>query len=328
MKRTEYSLTEHSCSHVLKERGCKYDISIDKKKVADVVIHGDAANVLSALPDNIVQTIITSPPYYKQRNYEAQGQLGNEQTPEEYVQSLTSLFLQSRRVLKPDGLLWLNLGDKYLDGRLLGLPWKVALALSESGWILRSDVIWHKSNAMPASVKNRPTSDHEYVFMLSKSKEYFYNADAIREPHITFTDKSRMMGGRNHFGKRGGTPEQGKNKGNPNLHTARWDQAFHPLGRNKRSVWSIPLSKFPEAHFAVFPEKLVETCLLASTERGDCVLDPFCGSGTTLLVAARLGRKFIGIDINKDYCQMSLRRLNNVQQELPLGMQHLDRSSR
>jgi site-specific DNA-methyltransferase (adenine-specific) len=224
----------------------------------------------------------------------------------------------SKRVLKPDGLLWLNLGDKYADGKLLGLPWRVAIALGEAGWILRSDVIWHKSNAMPASVKNRPTTDHEYLFMLSRGAGYYYDGDAIREPHVTFTAASRMRGGRGHFGKAGGTPEQGKNKGNPNLHRARWDQAFHPMGRNKRTVWSIPLSKFPDAHFAVFPEKLVDTCVLASTKRGDSVLDPFCGSGTTLVVARRLGRHFVGIDVNKDYCEMALRRLNEVQQQLPL----------
>ncbi|RMG06352.1 MAG: hypothetical protein D6735_04110 [Acidobacteria bacterium] len=132
------------------------------------------------------------------------------------------------------------------------MPWRVALGLQDAGWILRSEIIWHKPNAMPASVKNRPTTSHEHVFLFAKSKDYFYNADAIREPHVTFTEASKMRGGRNHFGKRNGTPENGKNKGNPNLHNGRWDQAFHPLGRNKRTVWDIPLSKFRDAHFAVF----------------------------------------------------------------------------
>jgi len=321
MKRSEYSLKEHACMHVLRERGGDYILSREAQKVTDVVIHGDAVQVLRALPEHSVQAIITSPPYYKQRDYNTKDQLGNEQTAEEYVRKLVSVFAECKRVLRPDGLFWLNIGDKYLGGRLLGMPWRVALALCETGWILRCDVIWHKSNAMPASVKNRPTTDHEYVFMFSKGNEYFYNADAIREPHITFTEESRMMGGRNHFGKRGGTPEQGKNRGNPNLHSGRWDQAFHPLGRNKRTVWSIALSKFPEAHFAVFPEKLVETCLLASTRRGDCVLDPFCGSGTTLLVSRKFGRHFLGIDININYCKMSLKRLNGLQQVLPLESQ-------
>jgi len=318
MKRSRYSLTEHRTVHVLKEEGDRYQIPPEPRNPRDVVIHGDAAEALEVLPEVSVQTIITSPPYYKQRDYDADNQLGNETTPDEYVHRLVAVLAACKRVLAPDGLLWLNLGDKYIDGKLLGLPWRVAIALSESGWSLRSDVIWHKPNAMPASIKNRPTTDHEYVFMLSRGAAYYYNADAIREPHVTFTEASRMRGGRGHFGKPGGTPEQGKNKGNPNLHRARWDQAFHPLGRNKRTVWSIPLSKFPEAHFAVFPEKLVENCVLASTRRRDTVLDPFCGSGTTLVVARRLGRHFIGIDVKKDYCRMALDRLNAVQQELPL----------
>jgi site-specific DNA-methyltransferase (adenine-specific) len=314
-----YSLTEHRTVHVLREEGGKYQVSPEPRRPGDAVICGDAAQVLGVLPEHSVQAVVTSPPYYKQRDYNADDQLGNEATPEEYVRRLSGIITDCSRVLKPDGLLWLNLGDKYLDGRLLGLPWRVALALTESGWVLRSDVIWHKPNAMPASIKNRPTTDHEYIFILSRGADYFYDADAIREPHVTFTDASQMKGGRGHFGKAGGTPEQGKNKGNPNLHRARWDQAFHPLGRNKRTVWSIPLSKFPEAHFAVFPEKLVENCILASTKPGDTVLDPFCGSGTTLLVAHRLRRNFVGIDVQKDYCQMALRRLNTAQQELPFA---------
>jgi len=318
MKSKPYKLTEHSCIHVLREEGVQYIVAADGVTLRDAVIHGDAQRVISALPDSCMQSIITSPPYYKQRDYNAKDQVGNEESPAEYVSRLVSIFAECRRVMKPNGLLWVNLGDKYVDGKLLGLPWRFALALSDAGWTLRSDIIWHKPNAMPSSIKNRPTTDHEYIFMFSKQADYYYNADAIREPHVTFSEQSKMRGGRNHFGKRGGTPELGKNSGNTNLHTARWDQAFHPLGRNKRTVWSIPLSKFPEAHFAVFPEKLVENCLFASTNRNDMVLDPFSGSGTTLLVARRNGRRFVGIDINKGYCQMALRRLNELQQELPL----------
>ncbi|MFH0939901.1 MAG: site-specific DNA-methyltransferase [Planctomycetota bacterium] len=318
MKSQPYSLKEHSCIHVLREEGVQYIVAPDGVTLRDAIIHGDAERVVSALPSNFIQAIITSPPYYRQRDYDTEGQIGNEDTPTEYVSRLVSIFTECRRVLKTNGLLWINLGDKYIDGKLLGLPWRFALALSDAGWTLRSDIIWHKPNAMPASIKNRPTTDHEYIFMFSKSADYFYNANAIREPHVTFSEHSKMRGGRNHFGKRGGTPEQGKNGGNSNLHTARWDQAFHPLGRNKRTVWSIPLSKCPEAHFAVFPEKLVENCLFASTSRDDMVLDPFCGSGTTLLVSRRHGRRFVGVDVSKDYCQMALRRLNGLQQELPL----------
>ena len=192
---------------------------------------------------------------------------------------------------------------------MLGMPWRVALALVDDGWTLRSDVIWHKPNAMPHSAKTRPTTDHEYVFLFSKSKKYYYDADAIREPHVTFSEKSKMRGGRNHLGKRGGTPEAGKNSGNSNLHDARWDQAFHPKGRNKRTVWSVPLGKFREAHFAVFPEKLIEPCILAGSPQDGVVLDPFFGAGTTGLVALNQGRRFVGIDINRDYCEMARRRL-------------------
>jgi hypothetical protein len=153
---------------------------------------------------------------------------------------------------------------------------------------------------------------NKYIFMFSKNTKYFYNADAIREPHITFTEKSKTMGGRNHFGKRNGTPEKGKNGGNPNLHNGRWDQAFHPNGRNKRTVWEIPLGKFRDAHFAVFPEKLVENCLFAFTQANDYVLDPFCGSGTTGIVALKHNRNFVGIELVKKYQNMAQKRVDTL----------------
>jgi site-specific DNA-methyltransferase (adenine-specific) len=192
----------------------------------------------------------------------------------------------------------------------MGLPWRVALAVQECGWRLRSDVIWHKPNAMPSSVRNRPTIDHEYIFFFTKSNKYHYDADAIREPHVTFSAESKMRGGRSHFGIRGGTPERGKNGGAQNLHDGRWDQAFHPLGRNKRTVWSSPLSKSREAHFAVFPERLVETCIAASCPQGGLVLDPFCGTGTVPLVAWRMERHYLGIDCVQRYCRIARRRLS------------------
>ena len=276
---------------------------------ANLILNADAERALRGAPDSLVHSIVTSPPYYGQRDYGVVGQIGIEASPTAYVDHLVRIFREARRALREDGTLWLNLGDKYKDGALLGMPWRVALALIEDGWILRSDVIWHKPNAMPSSVKTRPTTDHEYLFMFSKSKSYYYDADAIREPHVTFSENSKMRGGRNHLGKRGGTPEEGKNKGNSNLHTGRWDQAFHPLGRNKRTVWSVPLGKFREAHFAVFPEKLIEPCILAGAPKDGIVLDPFFGSGTTGLVALNHGRRFIGIELNPDYCKMAQRRL-------------------
>lgn len=303
-------------THLLEEEQGLYRLNAQSNTLQNVILHGDAGETLATLPSQLVQCIVTSPPYYCQRDYQTDTQLGQEQSPEQYITKLVHIFAQCRRVLKDDGTLWLNLGDKYVDGRLLGMPWRVALALIADGWILRSDVIWQKPNAMPSSVKTRPTTDHEYIFMFSKSAAYYYDADAIREPHVTFSENSKMKGGRNHFGKANGTPETGKNAGNANLHRGRWDQAFHPLGRNKRTVWSIPLSKYREAHFAVFPEKLVETCLLASSAVDSIVLDPFCGSGTTLLVASRLNRHFLGIDCNSDYCQMALKRLAKHQTEL------------
>jgi DNA modification methylase len=283
----------------------------------DKILCGDACMTLPAMPDASVQSIITSPPYFNQRDYGTGSlQIGGEDSPEQYIQRLVETFRECRRILRPDGLMWLNLGDKFLDGMLLSLPWRVAIALQQSGWILRCDIIWHKPNAMPHSVKTRPTIDHEYVFMFSKTSDYYYDADAIREPHVTFSENTRMKGGRGHFGKRHGTPENGKNAGDSNLHDGRWDQAFHPLGRNKRTVWNIPLSKYRGAHFAVFPEKLVENCVLAGTRPNDLVLDPFAGSGTVGVVAAKLRRSFVLIELNSEYCTLIEKRLNSSQPEL------------
>ncbi|MHB8674773.1 MAG: DNA-methyltransferase [Candidatus Limnocylindrales bacterium] len=286
------------------------------------MIHaGDAQTIVQRLPARFASTVVTSPPYYGQRNYTDghEEEIGVENSIDRYVGRLVDVFRECRRVLQDDGTLWLCLGDKYSDGRLLGAPWRVALALQDDGWYLRSDIIWHKPNAMPSSVTNRPTTDHEYLFLLTKQPSgYYYNADVIREPHITFTQASRMKGGRGHFGRANGTPESGKNGGDPNLHKARWDQAFHPLGRNKRTVWSVPLSKSRDAHFAVFPERLVEPCVMAGSPVGGLVLDPFVGTGTTALVAATLGRSYVGIDINSGYCDMAARRLAECQTRFEL----------
>jgi len=280
----------------------------------DTILCGDASEVLRSLPAEAVDCVVTSPPYYRQRNYESDSrQIGRETSPAEYVERLVGVFREVRRVLRKQGSLWLVLGDKYDRGRLLGMPWRAALALADDGWILRSDVIWHKPNAMPSSVKTRPTTDHEYVFFFTRAREYHYDADAIREPHVTFSEQSRMRGGRRHFFTRGGTPESGKNGGDVNLHDGRWDQAFHPAGRNKRTVWSVPLSKFREAHFAVFPLPLVETCIRATCPEQGTVLDPFLGAGTTALAAKGLGRHYLGIDCVEEDCQMARRRVEGMQ---------------
>jgi site-specific DNA-methyltransferase (adenine-specific) len=284
--------------------------------LSNKIIVGDSFTLAKKLPSESVQCLVTSPPYFGHRDYAEESyknlELGREKNHLVYVEKLISLFTELKRALRPDGTLWLNLGDTYRDGQLLGIPWRVALGLQDSGWFLRSEIIWHKPNAMPSSVTNRPTTSHEHIFLLAKNKDYFYNADAIREPHVTFTPESKMKGGRNHLGKRDGTPEQGKNKGNPNLHNGRWDQAFHPLGRNKRTVWNIPLGKFRGAHFAVFPESLVECCILAGTKKSDIVFDPFMGAGTTAVVAKRLERNFLGFELVPHYAEMAMNRVKEI----------------
>jgi site-specific DNA-methyltransferase (adenine-specific) len=274
------------------------------------ILCGDVRELGAGLPEAVADCVVTSPPYFGHRAYSGDArELGRETTPEAYVSGLVECLRAVRRLLKPQGTLWLNLGDSYRDGRLLGIPWRVALALADDGWILRSDIVWHKPNAMPHPARTRPTPDHEYVFLLSREASYHYDADAIREPHVTFSENSRMRGGRRHLGIRGGTPEQGKNRGSGNLHDGRWDQAFHPAGRNKRTVWSVPLGKFRDAHFAVFPEQLIEPCVLAGCPEGGLVLDPFMGAGTTALVARRLGRDFLGFELVAEYVALAERRL-------------------
>lgn len=283
------------------------------ESLENFVLLGNVSEEINKLPDSIFQAIVTSPPYFGHRDYsgeENKNEIGKEENVEDYVKTLVDVFRKVKPKLKDNGLLWLNLGDTYRNSNLLGVPWRVALGLQNDGWMLRSDIIWHKPNAMPSPVKNRPTVSHEYVFLLSKGNDYYYDADAIREPHVTFSEQSKMKGGRNHFGKAGGTPEAGKNSGSQNLHKGRWDQAFHPKGRNKRTVWEIPLSKFKDAHFAVYPEKLVEICILASTKERDYVFDPFTGSGTTGVVALKLGRKFVGIELVEKFRDMAQKRID------------------
>ena len=281
----------------------------------NVILSGSIQQNAALIPSGIVQTIVTSPPYFGHREYSKAGdpdEIGREKTQDEYIANLVSAFAALRHTLRDDGTLWLNLGDTYRKGELLGIPWKVAFALQADGWRLRSDVIWHKPNAMPSSVKTRPTTDHEYIFLFAKSEKYFYDADAIREPHVTFSENSKMKGGRNHFGIAGGTPEKGKNSGNSNLHSANWDKAFHPKGRNKRTVWSISLGKNRDAHFAVFPPKLIEPCVFSSSAEGDLVLDPFMGSGTTAIVAATNGRDYLGIELEPEFKKIAEKRIKEA----------------
>lgn len=275
----------------------------------NTIIEGDAQTLLTHLPDGWVQCCVTSPPYYGLRNYGIPGQIGLESTPQEYVARLVDLMRSVRRVLRDDGILWLNLGDSYAGSgkggqpsmysqhwepvygnkgmiypglpakQLMGIPWRVALALQEDGWYLRSDVIWHKSNCVPESVRDRPTRSHEYVFLLSKQKRYYYDQKAIHEPHA----------------------KPGRKAGNEIR-----------LEKNRRSVWSIPTQGSALAHCAAMSPRLAELCVLAGSRLGDLVLDPFMGVGTTALVALQHGRNYLGIEINGEYIRLANERLATV----------------
>ncbi len=225
-------------------------------KLKDKILCGDALATVSTIPDSCIQSIITSPPYFQQRDYgTGHCQIGGEESPEEYIQKLVDVFRECRRVLKPDGLLWLNLGDKFLAGGLLGLPWRVAIALQQAGWILRCDVIWHKPNAMPHSVKTRPTVDHEYVFMFSKSNDYYYNAEAIREPHRHLFREYPHEGGRNHFGKRNSTPGSGQEWRQFKFARRALGPGISPLGPEQANCLEYSLGKVSRRAFCCLSRK-------------------------------------------------------------------------
>ena len=268
----------------------------------EVILHGDVIDVLREIETGTVQCVVTSPPYWGLRDYGIDNQLGLEETPEEYVDKMVEVFRQIKRVLKHDGTVWLNLGDSYVNGKqLTGIPWRVAFALQSDGWYLRQDIIWHKPNPMPESVTDRCTKSHEYIFLLTKSAQYFYDADAIREQTITQDNSNRDRD----ITRLNNTPGRTRMGG---LKTNNYEK------RNKRSVWKITIQPYKEAHFAVFPEKLPEICIKAGTKKGDTVLDPFFGSGTTGWVAQRLGRKWIGIELNEEYIKIAEKRF--AQQEI------------
>jgi len=336
------------------------------------VIEGDAREALPAVPAESVQCVVTSPPYWGLRDYGVEGQLGLEPTPEEYVANLVGILREVRRVLRKDGTVWLNLGDTYAAARsyqvrdnkhadvgntmsatvpvglkpkdLVGIPWRVAFALQADGWWLRSDIIWSKPNPMPESVTDRPTKAHEYLFLLTRSARYFYDAAAVAEPLQSGpSDLRKMIEGQDRIGgltkesvdphaRASALTNMGRKRsvGSKQAATAalaaigsgtrtyegfndRWDEAKAnedlPGGRNLRSVWNIATEPFPDAHFATFPKKLVEPCIKAGSRPGDLILDPFCGSGTSGVVALRLGRSFVGIELNPEYVEMARRRI-------------------
>jgi len=272
------------------------------------LFHGDALEVARTMPSGSVQTIVTSPPYFGLRDYGEDGQIGAEGSVGEYVARLVELFRELRRVLADDGTLWLNIGDSYGAGKqLMGAPWQVALALQSDGWILRSDIIWAKTNPMPESVTDRPTKAHEYLFLLSKRPSYYYDADAVREDYSDRVQERQQYAGRD-VQVNAWSADSGRNDSNPTRGILGFGhRGANPEGRNMRSVWQVPTVPFPGAHFAVYPPELIRPCIRAGSRPGDTVLDPFSGSGTTGAVATFEGRKYIGIDLNREYLDLSLR---------------------
>lgn len=289
---------------------------------------GDCRSVLASMPGQSVQTCVTSPPYFGLRDYGHAGQLGLEDTPDAYVAAFVDVFREVRRALRDDGTVWLNLGDSYAGGGcgardperwpkqsrndhmathakkltgckpkdLLGIPWMVAFALRADGWYLRSEIIWHKPNPMPESVTDRPTKAHEQVFLLSKSPRYFYDADAVRVPHV--------FGGTRAGNGAWAQDEAGRAGADGAQHLY-----GHAAGANKRSVWTVATNPYPGAHFATFPPKLIEPCILAGCPEGGVVLDPFAGAGTTGMVALRHGRSFVGIELSPEYAVLARSRI-------------------
>lgn len=302
-----------------------------KVNTMEIIFCGDALEQLRTLEAESVHTCVTSPPYYNLRDYGVAGQIGMESTPEEYIDKLVEVFRAVWRVLRPDGTLWVNIGDSYATRSgaqppaniknscghtakrppsgykckdLIGIPWMLAFALRADGWYLRQDIIWAKPNCMPESVRDRCTKSHEYIFLLSKSPRYYFDAAAISEPIAGSSTKRYLQ---NIEQQRGSDRQPGKTNG---IMKAALPRFGGGLRRNKRDVWAISTGGFKGAHFAVFPERLVEPCILAGCPEGGTVLDPFAGSGTTGVVAKRLGRGFVGCEINPEYCQMAINRIN------------------
>ena len=347
----------------------------------DKIYQGDSLEVLKTFEDNSIDCCVTSPPYYALRDYGVNGQIGLEETPEKYIERLTEVFMEVHRVLKPNGTLWLNIGDSYWGGGwrnasfnehsgsiqkgsigthcgesmpackgnagiykpkdLIGIPWMLAFSLRNAGWYLRQDIIWYKPNPMPESVKDRCNKAHEYIFLMSKSQKYYFDHEAIQEEATGYDGrKDTMMKGSKKYdtqimpnqsvqsmAKNG--HERWKFKSNncqydgqrPNsMHLKRefgMTDEVYPV-RNKRDVWSINVKPCKEAHFATYPPKLVSNCILAGCPEGGVVLDPFMGSGTTGIVANKLGRHYVGIELNPEYVEMTERRIGLEKSQLKL----------
>tara|TARA_B100000945_G_scaffold77317_1_gene59664 strand:+ start:8666 stop:9613 length:948 start_codon:yes stop_codon:yes gene_type:complete len=312
----------------------------------NTVLFGDCRNTLKTLHGQITTGIserprmcVTSPPYYGLRDYGGEeDQIGQEQTPEKFIDSLVEVFRGVRDVLTDDGTLWVNMGDTYYNYRsdgnypkqtvsktkqdlpsfspargnkleglkskdLIGIPWMLAFALRADGWYLRQDIIWNKPNPMPESVRDRCTKSHEYIFLLSKSKKYYYDNEAIKEPAKDWGTRDRTNGKYHNEGT-GLSPHTGLTK------------SYRT--KNKRSVWTITSKPYKGAHFATFPPDLIEPCILAGSEEGDIIIDPFLGSGTTAMVAKKNSRAYIGCELHKDYASLQTERINSIPNKLPL----------
>lgn len=331
------------------------------------VYNCDCIEGLRLMEDESVDCCVTSPPYWGLRDYGIDGQIGLEETPEQYVEKLVVLFREVKRVLKKEGTLWLNLGDSYCGGGfgnskdrdydlgkqgtnkgtadydtrkklgalkakinglktkdLVGIPWMVAFALRADGWYLRQDIIWSKPNPMPESVTDRCTKSHEYIFLLSKSQHYYFNAESIAEPvaesatnrleqNIELQNGSDRVPGKTNGNMKAVVPRYGGKKytENPDIfNRTKSGNAYdyRPM-RNKRDVWVVTTKPFKESHFATFPEDLITPCILAGCPKEGVVLDPFMGAGTTALVALRNRRNYIGYELNPEYCELIERRL-------------------
>ena len=315
-----------------------------------MILQGDALSVLKTLQSESVDMCVTSPPYYGLRDYGVEGQLGLEESPEKYIDRLVEVFREVKRVLRDDGTLWLNIADcyagsgkgaaqypdnaaKYKQGTnkgmvgasktttvktpgikhkdLIGIPWMLAFALRADGWYLRQDIIWHKPNPMPESVTDRCTKAHEYIFLLSKREKYYFDSDATKEP----AKDTKVSGSENP--PRFGGKKYGEN--NERFYATKSGKPYQYTGlRNKRDVWSVTVRPFRGAHFATFPEALVEPCILAGSRRGGAVLDCFNGAGTTGVVCAKTGREYIGIELNPEYVRMSEERISAVQEQIEI----------
>ena len=299
----------------------------------DTILFGDCRQTLKEF-DEKARMCVTSPPYYGLRDYGGEeSQIGMEQTPEEYIDEMVKVFRLVRDCLTDDGTLWLNIGDSYYNYRsdgnypkqtvsktrqdlptktpvrgnkleglkskdLIGIPWMLAFALRSDGWYLRQDIIWHKPNPMPESVRDRCTKSHEYIFLLSKNKNYYYDNEAIKEPAKDWGTRDRTNGKYHNEGT-GLQPHSGLTKSYPT--------------KNKRSVWSVTVKPYKEAHFATYPPDLIEPCILAGSEEGDTILDPFMGAGTTAAVSKSLNRHYIGCELNKDYGNLIQKRIQDYQ---------------